>query len=176
MTHSARPQIQERFANFRLRLGRSGIAGTGVFALEEIPRGRKVIEYTGKMLNRRQRRKLAEERARTGADARHISVFQLNSYRSIDGDVGGSGAEKVNHSCDPNTAVRKIRGHILYFSKRRIRKGEEVTIDYRVRPDAIRIECRCGAANCRGTINSRGKGEPLAGGRKRAGRRNVEKI
>jgi len=121
--------------------------------LENIPRGRKVIEYTAEMLNRQRRRQRAEQDSRTGAGVKHISIFRLNSYRSIDGDVGGSGAEKVNHSCDPNTAVRKIRGHILFFSKRRIQKGEEVTIDYRVRADAIRIECRCGAANCRGTIN-----------------------
>jgi SET domain-containing protein len=153
MSLPVKARIQERFANFRLRFGKSRIAGTGVFALEEIPPGRKVIEYTGEILNRRRRRERFEERARTGADARHFSIFRVDSYRSVDGDVGGSGAEKINHSCDPNTAARKIRRHILYFSKRRIRKGEEVTIDYRVRADARRVKCRCGAANCRGTIN-----------------------
>jgi SET domain-containing protein len=153
MTERKHPRIDGRFACFRLRLGKSGIAGTGVFALEEIPSGLKVIEYTGELLTRQRLRRRAEESLRASGRAQHISIFLFNSYRGLDGDVGGSGAEKVNHSCDPNTAVRKVRGHILYFSKRRIRKGEEVTIDYRLHPAAVRIACRCGAANCRGTIN-----------------------
>jgi uncharacterized protein len=145
-------RIESRFAKFSLRTGRSAIQGTGVFALEDIPCGRKVIEYTGEVLNRPQMRRRVRRNFGPGG-SQHISLFMLNAHRAVDGDVGGSGAEKVNHSCDPNTAVRKIRGHILYFSKRRIRRGEELTIDYRIRPDAVRIECRCGAANCRGTLN-----------------------
>jgi SET domain-containing protein len=39
------------------------------------------------------------------------------------------------------------------MSKRRIRKGDELTVDYHFEKDIEDIPCKCGAANCRGTIN-----------------------
>jgi SET domain-containing protein len=46
-----------------------------------------------------------------------------------------------------------LRGHILYFSKRRIKKGEELTVDYKYADDITRMPCSCGAPTCRGTMN-----------------------
>ena len=77
----------------------------------------------------------------------------LDSYWTIDGAIGGSGAEYINHSCAPNLKARLLRGHILYFSKRRIRKGEELTVDYKYAHDITRMPCSCGAPTCRGTMN-----------------------
>jgi len=117
----------------------------GVFALEHIPARRKVIEYTGEKISRR-------ETKRRGA-ANLIYLFELNSYWCIDGSVGGSGAEIINHSCDPNLYAVILKGHILYFSKRAIEPGEELTIDYHFEKHMERVPCACGAKNCRGTIN-----------------------
>jgi hypothetical protein len=50
------PSIDPRYAKYPLRVGRSRIHGFGVFAVETIPRGRKVIEYTGERLNPQQAR------------------------------------------------------------------------------------------------------------------------
>ena len=69
------------------------------------------------------------------------------------GAVGGSGAEIINHSCDPNLRVVILKGHILYISKRPIRKGEELTVDYRFSDKFDKVKCKCGAKNCRGVIN-----------------------
>jgi uncharacterized protein len=80
-------------------------------------------------------------------------IFRLNWRWYVDGEMGGNGAERINHSCEPNLKVRRIHGHILYFSRRRIGAGEELTIDYHYRPESPRVKCECGAANCRGTIN-----------------------
>ena len=80
-------------------------------------------------------------------------IFPLNRYWSVDPAVGGSGAEFVSHSCDPNLKTRIIGEHILFFSRRRIRKGEELSLDYKLGPKAVRIPCRCGSPHCRGTIN-----------------------
>jgi hypothetical protein len=52
-------------------------------------------------------------------------------YWQIDGVIGGSGAEYINHSCAPNLRSRLVRGHILSFSTRPIARGEELTVDYR---------------------------------------------
>jgi len=124
---------------------RSKIHRWGVYADENIPPNRKVIEYTGERISRR------ETKIRASRELNY--VFTLDSYWSLDGSVGGSGAEFINHSCDPNLESRMLRGHILYFSKRRIKKGEELTVDYHFGADEELVPCKCGAKNCRGTIN-----------------------
>lgn len=128
-----------------MRAARSRIHGWGVYADENIPAGRKVIEYTGERISRR------ETKLRAARPLNYI--FTLDSYWSLDGSVGGSGAEYINHCCDPNLEARVLRGHILYFSKRSIRKGEELTVDYYFSPKEELVPCHCGAKNCRGTIN-----------------------
>ncbi|HEY6292489.1 MAG TPA: SET domain-containing protein-lysine N-methyltransferase [Terriglobia bacterium] len=137
------PVIDTRHAPFQLRVARSRIHRWGIYAGQTIPPGRKVIEYTGEKINRRE----AKRRKHT-----HY-LFELDSYWTIDGSVEGSGAEFINHSCNPNLATRILRGHILYFSLRRIKKGEELTIDYNFDWDVDRVKCVCGAKGCRGTIN-----------------------
>jgi len=144
--------IDYRFARFALRIRRSRRHGFGVFATESIPRGRKVIEYTGERISLRQN--MPRYKKTWGPGGSKVGyVFMLDWNHFVDASSGGSGAERVNHCCEPNLAVRRIRGHILFFSRRRIRKGEELTLDYRLRPNPDPIPCRCGAAQCRGTIN-----------------------
>jgi SET domain-containing protein len=46
-----------------------------------------------------------------------------------------------------------FKGHILYMSRRAIRRGEELTVDYRFDKDIEQVPCRCGAKTCRGVIN-----------------------
>jgi SET domain-containing protein len=141
----ASPSIDPRYANFRLEIRQSKIHQRGVYALEPIPARRKVIEYTGERLNRRD----AKRRDRGSV----TYLFSVDDYWTLDGAVGGSGAEIINHSCDPNLRANVLKGHILYFTKRAIRAGEELTIDYRFPHTVERVPCRCHSENCRGTIN-----------------------
>jgi SET domain-containing protein len=67
--------------------------------------------------------------------------------------VGGSGAEIINHSCEPNLVSSIRKDHILYISRRVIEPGEELTVDYRFSKKIEKVRCRCGAAGCRGAIN-----------------------
>jgi SET domain-containing protein len=148
------PSIDPRYAKYPLRVGRSRIHGFGVFTVETIPRGRKVIEYTGERLNPQQaraRQRKVWSRGGTKIDA----FFLLNPYWTLDGATGGSGAELINHCCDPNLKTQRIRGHIFYFSRRRIRPGEELTVDYRFPAKAERAVCCCGSPKCRGTMNQK---------------------
>jgi SET domain-containing protein len=137
------PDIDPRFSCFRLKIGRSGIEGWGVYADEAIPARRKVIEYTGEKISRRERKRRED----------CVYLFTLDSYWTIDGSTGGSGAEFVNHSCQPNLESRIVKGHILYVSTRPIQKGEELTVDYNFDLDEENVPCRCGSTVCRGTIN-----------------------
>jgi len=140
------PQIDEKHACFRLSVRPSAIHRWGVFAEEFIPKRRKIMEYTGERCNRRETKRRVFERE-------FNYMFTLNSYWCIDGSTGGSGAEYVNHCCEPNIEARIVKEHILYMSLRDIQPGEELTIDYHFGKDVQRVECGCGALTCRGTIN-----------------------
>jgi len=141
------PVIDERYASFKLSIKPSGIHRYGLYAEEFIPKGRKVIEYTGERINRRETRKRSDEQGSM------IYLFTLDSYWTLDGAVGGSGAEYINHCCDPSIRTWVTKGHILYMAARDIQKGEELTVDYHFSKDVEKIPCKCGSAKCRGTIN-----------------------
>lgn len=143
MAMSRVAKIDPRFCCFRLRIGRSRIHGRGVYADQDIPANRKVIEYTGEKIS------VSEARRRRKTPF----LFLLNKSRMLDGAVGGSGAELVNHSCRPNLVTRILKGHILYMSLRKIRKGEELTVDYNYDDTDETMLCICGSPDCRGTIN-----------------------
>lgn len=145
------PQISPAASVFQLRVGRSRIQGFGVFAEEKIPAGRKVIEYTGRRISM-----IALRRMRAGKrpkKEKRICMFICDRYWAVDGSDGGNGAELINHGCDPNLRTRKLRGHVLYYSHKKIRVGEELTVDYRLSPLAFRYPCQCGSPKCRGTMN-----------------------
>jgi len=113
-----------------------------------------VIEYTGQRWSKRALYKRARRMSRAQR-RRMIYLARVNRYWILDGGVGGSGAQFINHSCEPNVVPRRLRGHILLFSRRAIGKGEELTWDYRFDKKTERIVCRCGSPKCRGTINLR---------------------
>ena len=139
------PGIDPHYARFRLEVAASRIQGWGVFAGEAIPARRKVMEYTGERLTPEQ----AQERL---LRPQHY-LFVVNDDLIVDGAVNGSGAQYINHSCDPNLRIRVAKGHLLLMSLRAIEPGEELSYDYRFRPSALRNVCSCGAPNCRGSIN-----------------------
>jgi hypothetical protein len=130
---------------YRLMVRTSPVHRFGVYTKEPIPAGHRVIEYTGE--------KIARAEAKRRWDPVRSYLFELDSYWRLDGAVGGSGAEYINHSCVPNLVTRQ-RGHrIFYFSKRRIATGEELTVDYKYAADLPPMACRCLAPDCRGTMN-----------------------
>ena len=127
---SRKPAIDPRYTQFKLSIRESRIHRRGVYAEEPIPARRKVIEYTGE----------TNQPPRDQAAGRWpvTYLFTLDDYWTLDGAFGGSGAEIINHSCDPNLRSMNIKGHILYMSKRAIRRGEELTVDYRFDKDIER--------------------------------------
>jgi SET domain-containing protein len=143
------PAIDQRYACFRLKIKKSRIHRYGVYAAERIPPNRKVLEYTGERLNRYQAKR------RDRGDVTYL--FAVDAYWTIDGAVGGSGAEIINHSCEPNLISRVMKGHILYLRLRTIEPGEELTIDYNFAYSKDRTRCVCGSPKCRGTIEKKGR-------------------
>ena len=143
------PKINEKYACYKLVIRRSKIHRYGVFAGEGIPAHRKVIEYTGQRLNR----KKAKERG----DGDYTYLFAVDPYWTLDGAVGGSGAEIINHSCSPNLVSRIMKGHVLYMSLRDIKPGEELTVDYNFDKEVRTFPCSCGAPSCGGAIGKTSK-------------------
>jgi SET domain-containing protein len=132
------PKINEKFACFKLLIRRSKIHRYGVFAGQRIPANRKVIEYTGKRLNRKE--------AKIRGDGDYTYLFAVDPYWTLDGAVDGSGAEIINHSCSPNLVSRIQKGHVLYMSLRSIKPGEELTVNYNFDKDVRTFPCSCGGA------------------------------
>lgn len=146
------PQIDSRFCFFALKYRRSPIHRWGIFAAENIPARRRVIEYTGQKID------AAEVRRRRFRH--HLYIFGLNRRWSIDGAVGGSGAEFVNHSCQPNLRAAG-GGRIFFVSTRRIAAGEELTLDYNVVDSNTDLPCSCRTEKCPGIINRKSFGVEL---------------
>lgn len=138
-------------------LRRSRIQGRGAFARKDIPKGTRIIEYTGeKISNAESDRRYPDD----DRDARHHTfLFTLNSRTIVDAAVDGNEARFINHSCQPNCDAVIERGHIWIESIKDIRKGEELVYDYQyewdsayTRDDLQFYKCECGSPNCRGTI------------------------
>jgi SET domain-containing protein len=139
-----RRRINPKAARFRLRIGRSTLHRYGVFALEDIPSGRRVLEYTGKRLG-------VLQALNIGVPG-DTYIASMNSRWCVDGRTGGSGGEFINHSCRPNLIWRCVRSRLYFYSCRKIRTGDELTVTYRYQVKLKRIPCHCGMRGCRGTL------------------------
>ena len=143
-SNGAEPVLDAERCYFRLEYRHSPIHRWGIFAAEAIPARRRVIEYTGQKISEKEvwRRRFRE----------HIYIFWVNDKRAIDGALGGSGAEYINHSCEPNLISRVAGSRIFLTSIRKITAGEELTYDYNLDDEERPIACTCGAASCKGVI------------------------
>ena len=136
----------------------SKIHGSGVFAARAIPTGTRVIEYAGTRISAKE----ADRRHPTNPDDPfHTFFFALSSGKVIDGNEEGNDARWINHACDPNCESLEGKGgkRLYIIAKRDIRRGEELNYDYGLVIDEkmtktlkSQYQCRCGSANCRGTM------------------------
>jgi len=133
----------------------SRIHGRGMFATRLIPKGTRIIEYTGERITKAEgwrRELLRQRRAARGGDG-CIYTFELNTKVDIDGRVRWNTARYINHSCRPNCESQIVRGRVWIVAMRDIRPGDELTYDYYYDYDHYHEHpCRCGAPNCAGFI------------------------
>jgi uncharacterized protein len=88
-----------------------------------------------------------------GAPGRNVYFASISKHWVIDGYSGESGAQYINHSCDPNLVPRVLNGRLWFISRREIRTGEELSMDYDYEKGASKTLCRCGSPKCRGTMS-----------------------
>eukprot|EP00166_Cyanidium_caldarium_P000379 ctg_1139.g394 len=141
-----------------LRFQRSAIHGYGLWAMEDIPAGDFLIEYRGELI----RPAVADLRERAyGLQGMGDSfLFRIDSDTVVDATHAGGMARFINHCCEPNATARIVHitgaPHILFYAKRFIECGEEITYDYHFEiEDApeLKIPCLCGAPGCRKYLN-----------------------
>ena len=128
-----------------LVVGPSRFAGRGLFAGTRIPARAKIGEYEGKVIG------LAEARRRAKG-RRIVAIVELERH-AIDAAGMRRGFRYINHSCEPNVG---FAGNVVLVAMRDVDTGEELTTDYALFDDYDgHMECSCGTASCRQTIDGR---------------------
>jgi hypothetical protein len=140
----------------RIQVRRSSVHGKGVYALQDIAAGDRLIEYLGEIIT------WEEAQARhphDPANPNHTFYFHIDESRVIDALDGGNSSRWSNHACEPNCEADEQDGRIFIKALRDIAAGEELNYDYGLIIDErytkkLKAEypCWCGAANCRGTL------------------------
>ena len=136
-----------------VRAGDSAIHGGGVYARVALPRGTRVIEYTGERITKAQSRRREHWRAarQDRGVVTCVYIFVVSRRHDIDARRSRSVARLINHSCAPNCASNVIAGHIWIIAQRDIAAGEELSFDYGYPYSEWRLHpCRCGAPRCPG--------------------------
>ena len=134
----------------------SPLHGLGVFALQRIAPGTRVIEYLGERISHEEADRRYDHK---DAQDSHTFLFIADEATVIDAGVDGNEARFVNHGCQPNCESVIERSRVFIDAIRSIAPGEELTYDYQIRrepddpPDIDAIfACHCGARACRGTM------------------------
>jgi SET domain-containing protein len=139
-----------------IRVGRSRIQGTGVFAKRKIPQGSRIIEYLGKRIP-------ISKFVVQLSEGKPINMyaFRVSNGTIIDGGQNGNDARFFNHSCEPNCEAFVFDDRAYLYAMRDIVRGEELTFDYKLqspierkptKQDKEMNACYCGSDNCRGTM------------------------
>ncbi len=134
----------------------SKVHGRGAFAIGPISKGMRLIEYVGERVSHKEADRRYESK---DANDNHTFLFIVDSRTVIDAGVDGNDARFFNHSCDPNCESVIENGRVYIEAIRAAQPGDELTYDYQIQreaddpPDVDEVfACRCGAAQCRGTM------------------------
>jgi uncharacterized protein len=161
-------------AQSMIEVRNSPIHGAGVFALRRIRKGTTIVEYLGDRVSHEEVDERYADKLETDS---HTFLFTVDSKLVIDAGRNGNEARFINHACDPNCESTIKNKRVFIEAIRTIQPGEELNYDYAIgrdSDDAPNVDeifaCRCGAANCRGSMLEPRK-KPRAGTKGRAARK-----
>lgn len=142
----------------------SEIHGRGVYAAKFIPKGTKIIEYVGELIDKQEseRRGVSQHAKSVKTGDAAVYIFTLSKRYDIDGNVPWNTARLINHSCEPNCEAWIEGRKIFIHSICDIVEGAELTFDYGFDVDCYEDHpCRCGKQGCIGYIVSRSQWSDL---------------
>lgn len=134
--------------NYPLQVSKSNIAGKGAFALNAIPAKKKLGNMGGEIISYKEAQKRVKKQP---GNVLFMVEFDHEDI-ALDASVDSNELRYINHSCDPNTYMRRAYQKVEFYTLRPVKKGEELTCDYGETHHDGKLPCRCGAANCRGFI------------------------
>lgn len=121
----------------------SPIAGAGLFIKHPVGMGARLVRYCGRLVKR------SSLEGCTDVDFRTLAL--LDGDWLLDGGAPSNPGRFVNHSCEPNSELRRDGEQLWIFALRPLETGEEITIDYNLTArEALNWACRCGSHQCRG--------------------------
>ncbi len=135
------------------KIKKSKIDKNGLYAIKDIKKGTKIIEYKGKIISIRH-----SEINPKFDNKRAIYLFNINKKYDLDGDFKFNTARLINHSCDPNCEVFGTGMKIWVYAMKDIKKGEELSYDYGFSydKDFKDFPCKCRSKKCAGYIVRQG--------------------
>lgn len=104
--------------DFKLKVKKSK-TGKGLFALENIPKGSCIIEYTGVPITEEEAEKINSK-----------YLFEVGKNKTINGNTKENTAKYINHSCRPNCEADGPSGRVFIFALKNIKADEELFYDY----------------------------------------------
>jgi SET domain-containing protein len=139
-----------------IKVRRSTVHGQGVFALQRIRKGTRIIEYVGDRISHARANRRYDDH---DANDNHTFLFAVDRNVVIDATVDGNDSRFINHGCDPNCESNIENRRVFIDAIKTIEVGAELNYDYQIgreRDDAPNVDviyaCRCGAKDCRGTM------------------------
>lgn len=139
------PVARPAYQKYDVAVRPSTIDGQGVFALEPIPRWRKIGEIRGESIS------VMEARIRATRHER-VMIVEISEDRAIDFHKSADPMRYTNHSCAANARLAVIRGRVEFYALREITPGEEITVNYGETHHEGKLACRCGAPGCAGRL------------------------
>ena len=136
---------------------KSHVHGSGLFAVQNIKKGSKIIEYIGDKVTKKEGDKRADKQIKQYKKNKNngmVYVFELNKLYDIDGSVSHNHAKLINHSCNPNCEVEIINNEIWISAIKNIKKNTELSYNYGYSYDTDYVDhiCKCRSSNCVGYI------------------------
>lgn len=119
--------------------------GDGLFAAKRFQANERIIRIVGKVVSAR----IVTGTGGTFAD----NCFRCGPETYL--DPGEEAGAYLNHSCEPNAYIRKSNNQLFLAAIRKIRRNEEIVIDYSTilgDDDIWTMRCNCGSTRCRKTI------------------------
>ncbi|KAL0051651.1 hypothetical protein WJX82_011245 [Trebouxia sp. C0006] len=137
--------------------------GWGVKAAEPIAKGTFIIEYAGEVVSDVECERRMQVAKQTGEP--HFYMMELSPGLIIDARDKGNVARLINSSCAPNCQSQKWHDAAIgevkvgIFALTDIPVGEELSYDYQFQHYGLAqaagaYRCMCGAATCRGTMDT----------------------